>query len=213
MITDANTLPPNQTIETDLLIIGAGPAGITIAQKFAGTDIRVVLLESGGESYDYDAQDLNRGTITGTHAEPLDASRLRLLGGTSNHWAGWCRPLEREDFEVREDWPESGWPISRDDLTPYYDKATELCQLPRKTFDDIKYWQSQLGGSHLTKLSLNDSRLLTSIFQISPPTRFGETYRKDLEQATNITLLLNATALELLKSDDSSINSSLKKIY
>ncbi len=212
MITDANTLAPNQTIDTDLLIIGAGPAGITIAREFAGTAIRVVLLESGDKSYNYDAQDLNRGAITGINAEPLDTSRLRLLGGTSNHWAGWCRPFEREDFEVRKDWPESGWPISLDDLNPYYNRATEICQLPRKKFDDIDYWQSQLGGSHLKKLSLNDTRLLTAIFQISPPTRFGDTYLKDLEQAKNITVLFNATALELLKSNDSSINSSIKKI-
>ena len=212
MITNAKTLTPGETIETDLLIIGAGPAGITIAKQFAGTSIRVIILESGGESYDYAAQDLNRGVITGTHAEPLDASRLRLLGGTSNHWAGWCRPFEKEDFESREDWPESGWPISRDELNPYYDGATELCQLARKSFDDFEYWKSQPGGKQLDKLNLNDSRLLTSIFQISPPTRFGDTYRQDLEQAKNIRVILNATVLELLKSDDSAIQSSIKKL-
>jgi len=212
MIYDARSLEPGQIFETDLLIIGAGPAGITIAQKFAGTSIRVTLLESGGDGYNYDAQDLNRGAITGIHAEPLDASRLRLFGGTSNHWAGWCRPFEREDFEVREDWPESGWPISLDDLKPFYDKATKICQLASKNFDDLDFWQSQPGGSHLNKLNTNNTRLLSAIFQISPPTRFGETYRKDLEQAKNITVLLNATALELLKSNDSSINSSIKKI-
>ncbi len=212
MITNAKTLTLGETIEVDLLIIGAGPAGITIAKQFAGTSVRVIVLESGGESYDYAAQDLNRGVITGIHAEPLDASRLRLLGGTSNHWAGWCRPFEKEDFEAREDWPESGWPISKADLNPYYDGATELCQLPRKSFDDLDYWKSQSGGKLLDKLNLNDKRLLTSIFQISPPTRFGETYRQDLEQAKNIRVILNATVLELLQSNDSSAQSSIKKL-
>jgi len=212
MISDANKLALNKTLETDLLIIGAGPAGITIARSFIGTTTRIILLESGEEGYNYDAQDLNRGTITGINAIPLDASRLRLLGGTSNHWAGWCRPLEEEDFKVREDWPESGWPISLSDLNPYYDKATKLCQLPRTSFDDLEYWQSQPGGKLLKKLNFNNKRLLTGIFQISPPTRFGEAYRKDLELAPNITVLLNATALELLLSNESSINSSVKKI-
>ncbi len=212
MITDARILDQNQIIETDLLIIGAGPAGITIAQNLAGSAIRITLLESGGEGYDYDAQDLNRGAITGIPAVPLDASRLRLFGGTSNHWAGWCRPLEREDFETRQDWPESGWPISLDDLKPYYNAATKICQLPSESFDDLKFWQSQLGGSQLKKLNLDASRLLTSIFQISPPTRFGEVYRQDLQQAKNINVLLNATVLELLNSADSAINSSIKKV-
>jgi len=212
MIIDAKTLSPSETIETDLLIIGAGPAGITIAQKFAGTSIRVILLESGSESYNYTAQDLTRGTITGIPAEPLDASRLRLFGGTSNHWAGWCRPLEKEDFEVREDWPESGWPITLNDLNPYYKTATEICQLHSHIFDDIKYWQSEPGGQNLKKIKLNDRRLLTNIFQISPPTRFGEAYHQKLKQASNIRVIFNATALELLLSPNSSINSSIKTI-
>ena len=212
MITDAKTLDSNQILETDLLIIGSGPAGITIARKFAGTSIRVIIMESGGESRNSAVQDLYRGTITGIPAVPLDESRLRLFGGTSNAWAGWCRPLEREDFETRVDWPESGWPISLDDLSTYYDKATELCQLGSKTFDDLDYWKSQAGGSHLNKLNFNDTRLLTAIFQISPPTRFAKTYRQDLEKAPNINVLLNATALELLKADDSSIDLSMKKI-
>jgi len=212
MITNASNLDLSLPLETDLLIIGAGAAGITIAKKFANTSTRVIVLESGSESYNYDAQDLNRGAITGTPAEPLDASRLRLLGGTSNHWAGWCRPFEKEDFETREDWPESGWPISRHDLNEYYDTATEICQLSRKSFDDIEFWNSQPGGSQLKKLDLKEGRLLTSIFQISPPTRFGEIYRKDLEQAPNIQVILNATALELLRSNESPESNSIKKI-
>jgi len=212
MIINAKTLSANEIIETDLLIIGAGPAGIAIGKQFAGTSVRVIILESGEESYNYTAQDLNRGVITGTPAEPLDASRLRLLGGTSNHWAGWCRPLEKEDFESREDWPESGWPISREELNQYYQGAVELCQLAGNVFDDLEYWKSQFGGKKLNKLNLNDSRLLTSIFQISPPTRFGDTYRQDLEQAKNIRLILNATVLELLKSEDSTVQSSIKKL-
>jgi len=212
MIIDASTLDLSLPLETDLLIIGSGPAGITIAKKFAGSSIRVTVLESGGASYNYDAQDLNQGVITGIPAEPLDASRLRLFGGTSNHWAGWCRPLEIEDFEKRDDWPESGWPISFNDLKQYYDDATTVCQLPKKSFDDLAYWKSQPGGSQLNKLSLNESRLLTSIFQISPPTRFGETYQQELKQANNIRVILNATVLELLRSNESSINTPTKKI-
>jgi len=212
MIYDANTLDLDEPLETDILIIGAGPAGITIAKQFADSPLRVIILESGGASYDYSAQDLNRGSITGIPAEPLDASRLRLFGGTSNHWAGWCRPLDKEDFDVRDDWSESGWPITKDDLSKYYDRATVLCQLTSTKFDDFKYWKSQIGTQHLNKLNLNNNRLLTSIFQISPPTRFGEAYRQDLEEANNIRVILNATVLELLKSSDSSLNSQIKKI-
>jgi len=212
MITDAKKLDSGKDIETDLLIVGSGPAGITIARKFIGTSIRVTVLESGGETYNTEVQSLYRGEITGTSAAPLDVARLRYFGGTSNHWAGWCRPFEREDFEVKKDWPESGWPISLDDLNPYYDAATDVCQLGSNVFDDIEYWKSQPGGSQLSKLNIDEKRLLTSIFQVSPPTRFAPVYRQELENAPNINLILNATALEVLKSDESSINDPVKKI-
>ena len=42
-------LPPHGSVtECDVLIIGSGPAGMTIASALAGTARRVLLLESGG---------------------------------------------------------------------------------------------------------------------------------------------------------------------
>ena len=48
MFTDARLLPDRASIETDLAIIGAGPAGITLARTLVGSGKRVCLIESGG---------------------------------------------------------------------------------------------------------------------------------------------------------------------
>jgi len=180
------------------VIIGAGAVGITIAKRLAGTKLKVLLLESGGNEPEEASQALYAGVIAGQQTDPMDASRLRFFGGTTNHWAGWCRPLEVSDFQKRADWPESGWPITRADLDPYYRDAAQLCQLIPGQFDDLGFWQRQKGGQILKPLALDAAKLRTSLVQSSPPTHFGEAYRADLEKAQNVRVLLNANVMEML---------------
>ena len=48
MLSDAGELASDQLIEADVCVVGAGPAGITVARELIGSDVRVCLLESGG---------------------------------------------------------------------------------------------------------------------------------------------------------------------
>jgi choline dehydrogenase-like flavoprotein len=185
-------------LSADLVIIGAGAAGISLARQFANTRTSVLLLESGGLVRDDAQQDLYKGSLPGLQTLPLHVSRLRYFGGSTNHWAGWTRPLEPEDFASRKDWPESGWPISRSTLDAYYAAAAEMTELGPTAFDDLGFWQRQKGGALLKALPLQTDRLRTSLFQISPPTRFGERYRQEVAAANNIKVLLGANVLELL---------------
>ena len=182
----------------DLVIIGAGAAGITLARQFANTRTSVLLLESGALERDEAQQDLYKGSLPGLQALPLHVSRLRYFGGSTNHWAGWSRPLEPEDFAHRKDWPESGWPITRSTLDAYYPAAARIAELGPTAFDDLGFWQRQKGGTLLKALPLQTDRLRTALFQVSPPTRFGERYREELAGANNIKTLLGANVLELL---------------
>lgn len=182
----------------DLVIVGAGAAGITLARQFANTRTSVLLLESGGLAREDAQQDLYKGALTGQQTLPLHVSRLRYFGGSTNHWAGWSRPLEAEDFAKRKDWPESGWPITRSTLDAYYPAAARLIELGPTAFDDLAYWQQQKGGAQLKALPLQTDRLRTALFQVSPPTRFGERYRQELAAAANVQVLLGANVLELL---------------
>lgn len=198
MIVSSATVEAGSHIAADLVIVGAGAVGITIAKRLSGTKLKVLLLESGGYEPDEATQALYEGVIAGQQTDPTDASRLRFFGGTTNHWAGWCRPLEESDFQKRADWPESGWPITRADLDPYYRDAALLCQVIPAQFDDMGFWQRQKGGQILKPLALDAGKLRTTLIQCSPPTHFGEAYRADLEKAQNVRVLLNANVMELL---------------
>jgi len=75
VLIDARTAAPKLEVETDLCIVGAGAAGIAIAREFAGTPVRVTLLESGGRTPDAATQSLYRGTSMAQKYFQLDAAR------------------------------------------------------------------------------------------------------------------------------------------
>ena len=137
MITDFRTLSGSRDLEADLCIVGAGAAGITIAREHAGTSTKVLLLEAGGIEFEDDVQALYDGEEVGD-VTPRDVlySRLRFFGGTTNHWAGCCAPLNPIDFMKRPWVKHSGWPIGRAELDPYYARAHEVCELGPFVYDD-----------------------------------------------------------------------------
>lgn len=137
---DARTLPADSRIEADLIIIGGGMAGITIARQFAGSAVKVAILEGGGRDLNDAAQDLYDAAGATIRApdnaeRPINDyprnSRARVLGGSGMVWGGKCRPLDAADFAKRDWIPHSGWPMSRAQLQPFYDRACDLLEIPR----------------------------------------------------------------------------------
>lgn len=196
MIIDATNVPQDREIKGDLCIVGAGAAGIVIAREFAGSTFQVIVLESGGLEYSPETQALNEGVVAGHPYHALVSTRLRYFGGSTNHWAGACRPLDAIDFEQREWVPHSGWPMTRADLDPYYVRAQEVCGLGPFRYD-ADAWR--LPGS--APLTFEGPDVVTTLFQFSAKRRFGEVYRKELEQARNVSVYVNATVQEL-ETDD-----------
>jgi choline dehydrogenase-like flavoprotein len=194
MFRDARRLSAGTGLETDLCIVGAGAAGITLAWSLRGAGFRVLLLESGGLELEEATQELYKGENRGVPDFDLDVLRLRFFGGTTNHWQGWCRPFEPEDFKPADPSDLRTWPLSRADLEPYYRGAQTLCELGPYNYDDLSPW---LKASGMAALGLDTRRLKTALFQVSPPTRFGTTYRGVLEQANNITVYLYSNVLEV----------------
>ena len=123
MHTDARNIENHTLIEGDICIIGAGAAGISIALEWINTPYRVILLEGGGFEYEDRMQALFRGKTTGQRYYPLESARVHYFGGTTGHWAGFCSPLDEIDFKKRDWVPQSGWPIQRSDLDPFYARA------------------------------------------------------------------------------------------
>ena len=118
-------------IETDICIVGAGAAGITLALALESSGASVCLLESGvlddGDSsegadalYEFDTDML-----------PIpSASRRRAFGGTMTIWSGRWKLPDEIDFATRAWVPHSGWPIALSSLTPFFERVRALLHVP-----------------------------------------------------------------------------------
>ena len=95
MIRDLDQRDENGDIEADLCIIGAGAAGITLARALRDSGLDVVLLEGGGLEIEVESQEIYEGDIVGLDYLPIDTTRLRYFGGSTNHWSGRCMMLDR----------------------------------------------------------------------------------------------------------------------
>lgn len=126
-------LSDGQELEADLVIVGGGPAGITIARGFFNHSARVLLLESGRLEEDTRTAALNTVESVGepctqaqtelrtafhgasaahwSHDVQPYGVRCRVLGGSSHAWAGKSATFEPIDFERRPWVANSGWPI------------------------------------------------------------------------------------------------------
>lgn len=199
MIQDARQIPDRSTLDTDVAIIGAGAAGITIARALADAPFRVCLIESGGFEPEEEIQRLAEAENVGLPYGPVEATRLRYFGGTTNHWGGWCRPLDAIDFEPRDWVPLSGWPIGRTELDPFYVEASSVCEAGPFAYDDVEGWHAKLG---LKGFVLPAAGIARRVIQFSPPTRFGRRYRPELEAASNLLILLHANVVDLRATDN-----------
>lgn len=162
----------------DVCVIGAGPAGITLARSLTRQGRSVLLAEGGERGYSPESQDCYRGRVEGDPYFDLDLARLRFLGGTSNHWGGWCRRLDAWDFQAKAAAPLARWPIGPDVLEPYDREARDILELTPAQPDR----------------PLPNSRVLQqlSFCESDPPVKFGLKYEDELAAIPGIDLCLNA---------------------
>jgi hypothetical protein len=89
MFIDARQLSNGAVVEADIVIIGAGSAGISLALELIGSGLAVCLLEGGGMEFAWPSQSLYSGLNVGLPYYALDICQLGYLGGGINAWGGW----------------------------------------------------------------------------------------------------------------------------
>lgn len=187
---DARGIPRGTRIETDVCVVGAGPAGLTLACELIGSGLETCVVEAGGRRPDRATQSLLDGETSLGAAGPLTEARLACLGGTTRVWGGWCRPLATSDFRGRGE--AVGWPFGREHLDPFYRRAHEICGLGPYDYG-ISAWRSESGAP----LPLPEDLAETLLFHVSPPIRFGRAYAGSLQAASDVRVILHAVCTEL----------------
>jgi choline dehydrogenase-like flavoprotein len=127
----------------DIVIIGSGMGGATVAAGLAGSGARIVILEKGEQLPDSaEARDpraiFQRGHYRpkefwyDARGEAFNPGNYYYVGGNTKFYGAVLIRYRREDFSELE-FPGGGvspaWPISYDDLEPWYCKAEGLYQV------------------------------------------------------------------------------------
>ena len=135
------------------VIVGSGAGGGTLANELCQKGIKVVLLEAGKrysiEEFQNDEWGsfgqlswLDKRTTSGTWRVANDFSGLpawicKTVGGSTTHWAGASLRFQEHEFKTKSVYGDIAganlldWPLTLQDLEPYYDKAEDKLGVTR----------------------------------------------------------------------------------
>ena len=145
----------------DVIIIGSGAGGGTLAYRLAPSGKRILLLERGGyvprEKDNWDSHAVNvaakyqtREVWRDAEGKPLHPHTNYYVGGNTKFYGAALFRLRREDFGVL---PHHGgvspaWPIGYDELEPYYTEAEQLYQVHGTRGEDPTEPQASAAYAH-----------------------------------------------------------------
>jgi choline dehydrogenase-like flavoprotein len=199
--------PTAADVQADLCIVGAGPAGLTVARQLLRSGLKVVVLESGPAPTTPGGEPYATSSSVGIDY-PLGRSRVRGLGGSANHWdiqtpVGGPRVRLRElddlDFRDRPGVRSPGWPFSRSLLDPYYRRARTLLDLQAAEADDDQPFRGTPPGGTGTSL------VVQRLFSFAAASTFTVALPEQLAADAHTTMLADTWATRLCTSSDGSV--------
>lgn len=137
------------TQTADIVIIGSGIGGASLAYSLAPSGLRIVILERGEHLQDSpEARDdvaiFQKGFYRsseewlGTDGQSFLPGNYYYVGGNSKFFGAVMYRYRREDFLPRPhmDGASPGWPMSYDELSPWYDEAEAIFRVRGSTLQD-----------------------------------------------------------------------------
>jgi choline dehydrogenase-like flavoprotein len=126
----------------DVIIIGSGAGGGTLAHTLAGSGKSILLLERGGflpretDNWDpkpvfVDGRYISKDTWFGADGKPFQPQVHYFVGGATKLYGAALYRLRPEDFgELKHvDGASPAWPLSYDHFEPWYSRAEQLYQV------------------------------------------------------------------------------------
>ncbi|MDW8342531.1 MAG: FAD-dependent oxidoreductase [Geminicoccaceae bacterium] len=197
---DAASLPEGTRLEAEVVVVGAGAAGVTVARELARSGREVLLIDGGAELPDPAIQALHELEAVGVPLRPGHSPRLREFGGTCNLWAGRAMRLTPEDLVARPSVPDGAWPIPWSELEALYPEAERILGLPGPGAFDPASWLARASPDE--RRLFDPDRLVPTVSLWAPkPRRFARDFRHELASLERLRVLLRAQAVRLLQDE------------
>ena len=154
------------------IIVGSGPAGISLALKLEKKGYECLILEAGSFDFKTENEKYTDGNTTGDNYNDLKIARSREFGGTSSRWGGNCSVLKSQDFDK--------WPIKKSDLDIYANEAREILNIRNVLYhsnfsDNLDYYNVEWSNVKFKEKYFNHIKNSEKIF-LSLNTIFCELY-------------------------------------
>jgi choline dehydrogenase-like flavoprotein len=200
LIISADSLSDLCELSAHVAVVGAGPAGIVIALEAAKDGYDILLIESGLDKFDAHVQQLSDAASwdPNRHA-PMAMNVRRQLGGTSTIWGGRCVPYDQVDFDRRPYLSDTSWPVSYDELLPYFKRTCDWLRCGRSVFD-VSH-MAHLPCSIVPGLPDGDASTAT-IERWSLSTNFAREYTDRLRRSTHVRLVTGLTCTQVVTQPD-----------
>jgi choline dehydrogenase-like flavoprotein len=185
----------------DVVVVGAGIAGLILATRLRRHKIQVVVLESGGREQTTATHPLNRAIQMGDPYSGATHGRFRCLGGTSTRWGGALIPFMEHDLAARPWLGLSGFPIKLDEVRPYLKDIEILFRIDDGAYDEEFVQQASATGL----IPTGDPDFVTR-FAKWPSFKnrnVAVLLRPLLEQDSDLEIWINATAIRFGVSRES----------
>ena len=187
--------------DAQVCIVGAGTAGIFLAQQLSRLGLQVVMLEAG-DALARKPEDVNQQCEQqGIRYRGADLGRSFGLGGTSALWGGQMIPLVESDMGPRPTVGFDAWPIGYEEVAAYFQVVKKQLGL-RVAFGATVAANFSLKANRfpaLLKLGSNFNLRLSEWLPFRKR-NFAKGFADTLARDAGVTVWLNATVFGMSRS-------------
>jgi choline dehydrogenase-like flavoprotein len=195
---DLNSVTTGQAFQSHICIVGGGVAGLVLATQFRDSGLTVHVLEAGGLKFEAKSQELYTAMMAGQPHSGTHNGRFRVLGGSSTQWGGQLLPYTDDVFDPPSSLGLPSWPITGQELAPYYEKLQALLGA-----GDRPFTTELLHGFHQKEpFPAGDVRLRYSKWLPFNKRNLGRSLGRTCLESPRTTVFLNATATSLEISEN-----------
>lgn len=190
----------------DVVVVGAGAAGVTVARKLGEQGLRVALTEGGQYDLTADSQALYETNVIG-HPYSTTGTRMRMFGGGTNCWGGYVCAQDADTFAPRDDLhaPYPGWPVPKAAFDPYFAEALRIVDID----PEAPFAPATVNPYDRFVAGMRAMEMRELYWNLSPPTRFRDKYFEAVQRMDTVDVLLDHSLVNIEADADGAVTAGV----